>query len=94
MLFTYLKANDNINFVHLFTHNLEFIVENIGDCKVYYREACIKYQQLKVLEFTPAASTDEVVTSLIDEPMEDPKEEENCQGDEFVDVKGTPKDKC
>lgn len=42
----------------------------------------------------PRAPADQVVTALVNEPVDDPEAKEDREGDEFVDVEGRFEDQC
>jgi hypothetical protein len=43
-----------------------------------------------MFHFASTASANEIVTALVNEPVEHPEEKEDCQGYEFVNIKGAP----
>ena len=84
----YLKADDNVDLVHLLPCDLESLIEGKGDHEVDNNEEAVEDEQPWMVLDASWASADQVVTSLVYQPMYHPKPEEHCKWEELVHIKG------
>jgi hypothetical protein len=95
---TYLYSNDDVDFaevlglvlVPLLLCNLDGQIEPVADDEAHKQEGVREQNHLHVLVEVSSASTDNVVRSLVDEPVQNAEHEENNHGGHLVQVKRVP----
>ena len=82
----YLEPNENEDLIDLLSGDLEPLIECVSHTEVYHNQQRIEDHEPEVLLHTPTPSRYEVVTALVGQPVNDPEEEEDSQGQQLVEV--------
>lgn len=88
------KTNDHINFTHsvfaaFFVHS-KLSVEDVANDETDEDHDVLQQHHFEMQHNISAATTHQVVTTFVYKPVDNAEEEEGCEAQHFVNIKGIP----
>lgn len=84
----YLEPDEYEDLIDLLAGDLEPLIERVSHTEVHHYQHRVEDHEPEVLLYTAASPGYEVVTALVCQPVHDPEEEEDGQGEQLVEVEG------